>query len=1015
MEISNKKPIIDISIRKVYDIKLKHGTEMKKIHFDESTTIKTIFFLKNYKLYHLDLRTKKIKECEFTKGNDIVYINSNLNHDSIICVFRSGKLIAIEHEIKIKYFSNINISNLTNKTNKKEMNLENFQVYTNNTLDKIVIVTDIFIVFWYQNNFKSLSNTGTFFNISRDIELSKIGIKLNDKNYIIQQNVNVVFSNNFFLGSHSRIFYIVTEYKIDSKEMNIYIFDYLFLFDFNDKFRSLPKKIICDYYNDLFNTEEIEDLRDINTKISKSTIYFNEKEKKGKNQKIIIKPTMKGESLAICINTENKKNSTLIFFMTETYKFSSSKIVDLIGQKMSQITIVDMDWICNDMFLLLLMNDGTFFLLNINFQVIILTDTSNSVLPDDFYYTPMYYNINKLKENDNAQLIISKQRDDLFLIYSHLYAICFQINYKTYENRLISMEIPIENFHDLLFELKYFQLYLANTEIDVGPDDDLNLCVLDIIHKYFLSMIKTTYGNNQIKEKENEKDINSSVIKTESGILITSKDNIKNKEKNPENGKSETVNNLMRTFVKYIRIFRSIHQIHETNLAIISYLIGKSYEFFIHLINHQEIWLASLFVELSEKYLCEDLKIVSENNENIEENNVIQRYQRIIINPRTIENISFNSYKYSKNQALYSRMRLILVFFCLIEFRNNFALNINVLYFVLAKLIIIKLKNNDLLEDILNVTQIIIKNFKYLKQENDKVGKNEFVLNSISMSYRNEIFSNMKITKTERDDLNFDFFNEFYSIDEFNNFNDTSDNYCKNDEFTLISDYNYLNNIGILQKWTVLFTNGLYDDLFLDIKNYMINHLRQIEGKSEENTSPEEKTLGKLIYFNFNFFFQTIQLFLKEFFSFMTQKNDEFQSDSSTFLSYSKNILDDFNKIYVPFISPVDIPFIIFQFYIQETDPNKKTLPSEINFNLSVLIKERLKLYNLTSDDTFYLIEYLIMNGFKFETDKKEDDILMINYMKKIQYYLYSSFLFYLFIIHKFNLIIRNRRRFKYY
>ena len=89
---------------------------------------------------------------------------------------------------------------------------------------------------------------------------------------------------------------------------------------------------------------------------------------------------------------------------------------------------------------------------------------------------------------------------------------------------------------------------------------------------------------------------------------------------------------------------------------------------------------------------------------------LFKEYQRIILNPRTIENISFNSYKYSKNQALYSRMRLILVFFCLIEFRNNFALNINVLYFVLAKLIIIKLKNNDLLEDILNFTQIIIKN-----------------------------------------------------------------------------------------------------------------------------------------------------------------------------------------------------------------------------------------------------------------------------------------------------------------
>ena len=1000
MENSNKKPIIDISIRKIYDIKLKQGTEIKKIHFDESTTVKTIYFLKNNKLYHLDLRTKKIKECELTKGNDIVYINSNLNHDSIICVFRSGKLIAIEHENKIKYFSNINISNLTNKTNKKEMNLDNFQVFTNNTLDKIVIVTNIFIVFWYQNNFKSLSNTGTFFNISREIELNKIGIKMNDKNYSIQQNVNVVFSNNFFLGSHSRIFYVITECKNDSKEINIYLFDYLFLFDFNDKFRSLPKKIINDYYNDLFNTEEIEDLRDINSKISKTTIFLKEKEKKAKNQKIILKSTMKGEILAICINTDNKKNSTLIFFMTETYKFSSSKIVDLIGQKMSQIFIVDMDWICNDMFLLLLMNNGTFFLLNINFQIIILTDTSNSVLPDDYYYTPMFYNINKLKDNENTQLIVSKQRDDLFLIYSHLYVICFQMNYKTYENRLISMEIPIENFDDFLYELKYFHIYLPNTEIDI--DEDLNLCVLDIIHKYFLSMIKTTNGNIQLKE---EKEINNSIIKTDSGIMITSKDNVKNKEQNPNNGKSETVNNLMRTFIKYIRIFRSINQIHETNLTIISYLIGKSYEFFIHLINHQEIWLAALFVELCEKYLCEDLKIKSEYNYFIEDDNIIQKYQRIIYNPKTIENISFHSYKYSKNQALYSRMRLILVFFCLIEFRNTFSLNINVLNFILAKLIIIKLKNNDLLEDILNVTQIIIKNYKYLKQDNDKVGKNEYVLNSISMSYRNEIFSYMKITKTERDDLNFEFFNEFYSIDEFNNFNDTTENYCKNEELTLIRDYNYLNNIGILQKWTVFFTNSLFDELFIDIKDYMINHLRQINGKTEENTSPEEKTLGKLIYFNFNFFFQSIQIFLKDFIIFMTQKNDEFQSVTSTFLNYSKNILDDYNKVYIPFISPVDIPFVIFHFYIQETDPNKKTLPSEINFNLSVLIKEQFKPYNLTYDDSLYFIDFLMLNGFKFETDKKDDDNLTINYMKKIQYYLYSSFLFYLFIIHKFNLI----------
>ena len=52
----------------------------------------------------------------------------------------------------------------------------------------------------------------------------------------------------------------------------------------------------------------------------------------------------------------------------------------------------------------------------------------------------------------------------------------------------------------------------------------------------------------------------------------------------------------------------------------------------------------------------------------------------------------------------------------------------------------------------------------------------------------------------------------------------------------------------------------------------------------------------------------------------MTQKNDEFQSVTSTFLNYSKNILDDYNKVYIPFISPVDIPFVIFHFYIQEIE-----------------------------------------------------------------------------------------------
>ena len=35
-----------------------------------------------------------------------------------------------------------------------------------------------------------------------------------------------------------------------------------------------------------------------------------------------------------------------------------------------------------------------------------------------------------------------------------------------------------------------------------------------------------------------------------------------------------------------------------------------------------------------------------------------------------------------------------------------------------------------------------------------------------------------------------------------------------------------MNNIGMIQKWILLFTNGLYYDLFEDYKEYLNNHLK---------------------------------------------------------------------------------------------------------------------------------------------------------------------------------------------
>ena len=59
---------------------------------------------------------------------EIININSNSNNDSIICLTKTGKLISIEYEIN-KTFSNIN-----------------FNVFINNTLDKIVICIAQFIM-----------------------------------------------------------------------------------------------------------------------------------------------------------------------------------------------------------------------------------------------------------------------------------------------------------------------------------------------------------------------------------------------------------------------------------------------------------------------------------------------------------------------------------------------------------------------------------------------------------------------------------------------------------------------------------------------------------------------------------------------------------------------------------------------------------------------------------------------------------------------------------------------------
>ena len=108
---------------------------------------------------------------------------------------------------------------------------------------------------------------------------------------IINEGVEAVFNNNYFLGSHTRIFYAIlvnindNNNDINKKnERKLYIFDYLFKFNYKNRFRCIPETPKNDFfYSDLFNSSENEDLNDIKSKISSTNIYFNYNNNDNKN------------------------------------------------------------------------------------------------------------------------------------------------------------------------------------------------------------------------------------------------------------------------------------------------------------------------------------------------------------------------------------------------------------------------------------------------------------------------------------------------------------------------------------------------------------------------------------------------------------------------------------------------------------------------------------------------------------------------------------------------------------
>ena len=570
-----KKKNIELTTRKIFNIILK-SNEFNNVILNELNGYQNIFYLKNKKIFLFHLRRKKKQELDILKNQEIILLKPNSTHDSLICLTNNGCIYSINYEtMKIKYFSNLDFNkfiipniipqkkrsfSFSKKTSDKN-NLNNlnyiYNIFCNNSSDKIVLNLNKYILFWYQNNYNIDNNneinnnqiesvSGTIYSIIKESEINKIDINNNLNNYeIINEGVETIFGDNYFLGSYTRLFYVVLIYL--NNEIKLYIFDYLFKFNYKNRFRSIADIQRNDFNaTDLFNGTENEDLNDIKSKISSTNLNFiatinlnnNNKNillKKNNNSKlnenqILLKANNKGNTLAIIINGDINNNmqninSTLIFFMIETYCFSSKKIIDIIGKQFllknkNDIYITSIEWICHDMFLIILTSKGYFFLININFQVICLTDVSDIPLSnyDTYYIIPelekKYLTLSKKNDNNNLFLYVSKQREDLFIINDSDYVACYQINYKMYENKIINTEIPTNNFQNFLFLLKYYQLYKSQAQFDYLTQEELSNSLIYLMERHLQTLFKKDDNIIPIQIPESE------IIQTETGIKV---------------------------------------------------------------------------------------------------------------------------------------------------------------------------------------------------------------------------------------------------------------------------------------------------------------------------------------------------------------------------------------------------------------------------------------------------------------------------------------------------------------
>ena len=564
----------------------------------------------------------------------------------------------------------------------------------------------------------------------------------------------------------------------------------------------------------------------------------------------------------------------------------------------------------------------------------------------------------------------------------------------------------IYTFNDFISALKLLQSRQLN-EYDT-------LILFDNIQKYVFAHFAVIFKN------DNQSNINGNVLTSYGTNSNYDQDNFKDYSNEP-----------LPLFIDFIKIFLNLHTTHKTNIALVSFISCIATYFVFYLLNNKEIWLAIMFLRLCEKYLLKPLHLRKTVNNDIDRSLLKDNLTFVIFNPSYIESKSLKCYNNITNTVLYSKLRLLLMIHALLEFRNSQASNINILYFILAKFTVFKLIRKKLLDDINFVLKIIIRNWKFLKGENAKVGSEEYILNGLTMKHTTEMLSMFQpSSQHNRNDISFMFFKDFYIGDEFGQFNDLTGKYCEGEEDTLINEYGFMNHVGIIQKWILFFVNFFYSDMFDDCKVYLLNHITHSKMKKEllstmgnnndKNIPDEEVNLGKLILFNVHLFVNVLQMYSLELIQILLPNCNE----GSCSCCYAEM----FNNTFVKFVSPVDVPFLIFEFFAtvngyvttkNQMHKMKKDLLLQKNISNYLLeIVERYKKdFNMSVYDGLEFCDFLIMKGVDCDdgnsvTKEVNSDVTVgvVNAHSKIQKYIYVCFVWFITLTYKtctFSLVVK--------